>query len=85
MTFQSIDYAVEGRVATITLDRPDCLNAIDDHMPAEIGAAVRLDEEDKAVQAVVATGAGRAFSSGYDLEFHAENPDAPFRQSMPCR
>jgi enoyl-CoA hydratase len=83
MTFQSIEYGVEGRVATITLNRPERLNAIDHHMPAEIGAAVRLAEDDKAVHVVVVTGSGRAFSSGYDLELYAESPDAPFHQSMP--
>ncbi|MEE8457824.1 MAG: crotonase/enoyl-CoA hydratase family protein [Acidimicrobiia bacterium] len=83
MSFQSIHFGVEGRVATITLDRPERLNAIDDHMPAEIGAAVRLAEEDKAVHVVVVTGSGRAFSSGYDLELYAENPEALFHQSMP--
>lgn len=83
MSFQSIHFGVEGRVATITLNRPKRLNAIDDHMPAEITAAVRLAEEDNAVHVVVVTGSGRAFSSGYDLELYAENPDAPFQQSMP--
>lgn len=83
MSFRSIHFGVEGRVATITLNRPKRLNAIDDHMPAEITAAVRLAEENKAVHVVVVTGSGRAFSSGYDLEFYAENPDAPFQQSMP--
>ncbi len=83
MSFQSIHFGVEGRVATITLNRPKRLNAIDDYMPAEITAAVRLAEEDNAVHVVVVTGSGRAFSSGYDLELYAENPDAPFQQSMP--
>ncbi len=83
MTFQSIEYGVEDRIATITLNRPERLNAIDDAMPAEISAAVRLAEEDKAVHVVVVTGSGRAFCSGYDLELYAENPDAPTNQSMP--
>ena len=83
MTFQSIQYGVDGPTATITLDRPERLNAIDDHMPSEIGEAVRLAEEDAAVHVVLVTGSGRAFSSGYDLELYAENPDAPFFQSMP--
>jgi len=83
MTFHSIQYGVEGPTATITLDRSERLNAIDDHMPSEIGEAVRLAEDDPTVHVVVVTGSGRAFSSGYDLELYAENPDAPFAQSMP--
>jgi enoyl-CoA hydratase len=83
MDFRSILYAVDGRVATITLNRPQRLNAIDDHMPGEIAAAVKSAEADPAVHVVVITGAGRAFCSGYDLKEYAERPDALYSQSMP--
>lgn len=82
MEFQTLTYSVEGRVATITLDRPERLNAIDDRMPAEIAAAVDLAEEDDDVHVVVVTGAGRAFCSGYDLAEYAEG-DSPYSQEMP--
>ncbi len=83
MEYNSITYAVEGRVATITLDRPDRLNAIDEHMPAEIASAVAAAEADDQVHVVVVTGAGRSFCSGYDLKEYAERGDAPYSQDMP--
>src|SRR5690606_9576572 len=82
MEFQTLTYSVEGRVATITLDRPERLNAIDDRMPAEIAAAVDLAEEDDDVHVVVVTGAGRAFCSGYDLAEYAAG-DSPSCPEMP--
>ena len=82
MDFQTLLYTDEGRVATITLNRPDRLNAIDDRMPTEIAAAVDRAEQDDDVHVVVVTGAGRAFCSGYDLAEYAE-ADSPYSQEMP--
>jgi enoyl-CoA hydratase len=70
----SIGYTVVDRVATITLDRPDRLNAIDEAMPREIRRAVEDAEDDDAVHVIVVTGAGRAFCAGYDLQEYAETP-----------
>jgi enoyl-CoA hydratase len=83
MEWKSIDYQVEGRVATITLNRPSRLNAIDQHMPGEIRRAVETAQDDRDVHVIVVTGAGRAFCSGYDLKEYAERPDAPLSQQMP--
>lgn len=83
MDFRSIHYATADRVATITLNRPERLNAVDAAMPGEIGRAVQLAEDDENVHVVVVTGAGRSFCSGYDLEEYAERRDAPFSQEMP--
>jgi enoyl-CoA hydratase len=80
---ESVRYDTSGRVATITLDRPDRLNAIDHHMPREIRQAVETAQSDPSVHVIVVTGAGRAFCSGYDLKEYAENPDAPYSQQMP--
>lgn len=84
MEFQSITYDVEGRIATITLNRPDRLNAIDMHMPAEIRRAVEAANGDRSVHVIVLTGAGRSFCSGYDLKDFAEarGPN-PGVQEMP--
>lgn len=54
-------------VRTITLNRPDVLNAFNDAMLIALGKAVRAAEKDKAVRCLVITGAGRAFCSGQDL------------------
>ncbi|MFP5332138.1 MAG: crotonase/enoyl-CoA hydratase family protein [Acidimicrobiia bacterium] len=83
MDFHSLKYSVEGRVATITLNRPERLNAIDDHMPSEIRRAVEAALADRSVHVIVLTGAGRSFCSGYDLKEYAERPDAPYSQEMP--
>lgn len=62
-------------VATITLDRPDELNALTIAMKGELLAAFRSVARDRGVRAVVLTGAGRAFCAGQDLKERLE-PDA---------
>lgn len=69
MSFETLKYEVDGRLARITLDRPERLNAIDRAMPAEIQAAVARANEDRSVHVIVLTGAGRAFCAGYDLDW----------------
>ena len=72
MTYRSIDYATDGRVATITLNRPARMNAISLDMPGEIAAAVDEANRDDGVHVIVLTGAGDGFCSGYDLIEFAE-------------
>lgn len=83
MDFTTITYEVADRLATITLDRPDRLNAINDEMPGEIRKAVEAANRDDDVHMIVLTGSGRAFCAGYDLKEYAEKPDAPYSQEMP--
>jgi 2-(1,2-epoxy-1,2-dihydrophenyl)acetyl-CoA isomerase len=59
-------------VLTITLDRPDALNAFDRAMKEELLAALKGAGRDPAVRVVVITGAGRAFSAGQDLKERQE-------------
>lgn len=67
MSYQHILYSVEDRIATITLNRPDVLNAYTPDMGDEIVAAFRLAAADEAVRAVILTGAGdRGFCAGAD-------------------
>ena len=62
-----VTYETRGPAAWITLDRPEKLNALTKEMVAEfVGALERADADDE-VKVVVLTGAGRAFSAGYDL------------------
>jgi enoyl-CoA hydratase len=70
--YRSILYAVEGRIATITLNRPSRMNAISLDMPGEIAAAVDAANRDDSVHVIVLTGAGDGFCSGYDLIDFAE-------------
>jgi len=57
----------EGGVVTLTLNRPDKLNAFDETMHAQLREALTAVEADPLAKVVVLTGAGRAFSSGQDL------------------
>jgi 2-(1,2-epoxy-1,2-dihydrophenyl)acetyl-CoA isomerase len=74
--FELIGFDVAERVATITLDRPDALNAFTIPMKRELLAAFRAVARDRDVRAVILTGAGRAFSAGQDLKERLE-PDPP--------
>jgi enoyl-CoA hydratase/carnithine racemase len=65
--WQDILYGVEDRVATITLNRPDRLNAYTQTMGEELRAAFAAAEADAAVRAIVLTGAGRGFCAGADM------------------
>lgn len=62
-----IAYAVDAGIATITLNRPEKLNALNSAMLQAIGQSLDLAEHDENVRVVVLTGAGRGFSSGQDL------------------
>ena len=72
MSFETLLYDVAGRVATITLNRPDRLNTIVPPMPDEFEAAVRDATLDPEVKVIVLRGAGRSFCAGYDFSggFH---------------
>lgn len=60
-------YAVEGAVATLTLNRPEKRNALNDALIASLKDALRAADADEAVRAAVVTGAGADFCSGADL------------------
>ena len=62
-------------IATITLNRPDKLNAFIGHMRRDLAEALEHAGSDRAVKVVVVTGAGRAFCSGGDIGFMAELMD----------
>ncbi len=66
--FDTINYSVEGAVATITLDRPDVANAQDTQLIDELDAAFDLAEADDDVRVVVMAANGRHFSAGHDLK-----------------
>ncbi|HYW02683.1 MAG TPA: enoyl-CoA hydratase [Gammaproteobacteria bacterium] len=68
MSYEEIIYTVEDRVATITLNRPDKLNAWTGTMEREVREAMETAAEDEAVRAIVLTGAGRGFCAGADMQ-----------------
>lgn len=67
MAFEQIEYEVRQGVATVTLNRPDKLNAWTQVMEAEVRAAMAQAEGDEAVRVIVLTGAGRGFCAGADM------------------
>lgn len=75
MSYQQILYEVREQVATITLNRPEQLNAWTDVMADEVYRAMHAAAGDDGVRAIILTGAGRAFCAGGDVTgFKSENP-----------
>lgn len=67
-TFSTIQVAAADGVLTITFNRAESLNALNEQMSTELAAALRTAQRDDGVRCVVLTGAGRAFCSGQDLK-----------------
>jgi enoyl-CoA hydratase/carnithine racemase len=81
-SFETILYALDDGIATITLNRPDKLNAFTAHMMVDmINAFDETDGDDK-VKAVIVTGAGRAFCAGADLSGGANTFDRNQPQAL---
>src|SRR5215467_9246992 len=76
VTYQTIRLQRTGTVATLTLDRPQRLNAINRQMLGEIEHALDVVEADSEVRALVVNGAGGNFSSGFDLKEQMESRPA---------
>lgn len=68
MSFETIDYEVDGHTAIITLNRPDALNALSPDMITELRTAYRRAEDDDQVWLLLITGTGRAFCTGADVK-----------------
>jgi enoyl-CoA hydratase/carnithine racemase len=88
MEFQDITYDVSEGIATITLNRPDKMNAFTGRMMHEIISALDLTDADDNVKAVIFTGAGRAFCAGADLSsggatFSKGGSDIQTKQGVP--
>lgn len=82
--FSTLLYDTAGRIATITLNRPERMNAINQAMPGEIRAAVERAEADPDVHVIIVRGAGKGFCGGYDLVEYAEaEGEIPGSQDMP--
>jgi 2-(1,2-epoxy-1,2-dihydrophenyl)acetyl-CoA isomerase len=67
MAYESILYEQKDGVLTITLNRPDKLNALTDKMLGELNDAFKVSDKDTSIRVIVLTGAGRGFCPGQDL------------------
>jgi enoyl-CoA hydratase/carnithine racemase len=83
MSFEQIRYDVADSIATITLHRPERLNAVTTTLLRELMAAFDAADADDGVRAVIVTGAGRAFCAGADLESGPQTFDGPARGRSP--
>jgi len=66
--YETIEYAKADGIATITMNRPDVLNAVNEKMGQELLDALRAVERDAEVKCVIVTGKGRAFCAGEDIQ-----------------
>ena len=80
MAFETITYEVAEQILTITLNRPDKLNAFNGVMQRELIDAFDAADKDDNVRAIIVTGAGRAFCAGADLSFGADTFDSDARR-----
>jgi len=90
MTYKTIDYRVEEAILTLTLNRPEQLNAFTVEMAEELIVAIERASADDEVRAIVVTGAGKAFCAGMDLSaqgnvFGLDEEFAPTLEDMTTR
>ena len=84
MTASTVLYSSADRVATLTLNRPERMNAINASLPRDLRAAVERADADPEVHVIVLRGAGKGFCGGYDLVEFAETPgEMHGNQEMP--
>ncbi|HEY0070627.1 MAG TPA: enoyl-CoA hydratase-related protein [Chloroflexia bacterium] len=82
MDYETILYDIDEGVLTITLNRPDVLNAFNRKMTDELQDAFKRAERDSEVRCIVLTGAGGAFSSGEDLKSRSAEGDSDFGSTL---
>ena len=87
MTYRDILYETDDRLAFITLNRPEKLNALNNNLRGELMEAMREAEHDESVGVIVLIAAGRSLSAGYDLSPEAIGEEHPElrRVAIPAR
>jgi enoyl-CoA hydratase len=72
MSYENILVETRGRVGLVTLNRPKALNALNDALMDELGAALTAFDQDEAIGCIVITGSDRAFAAGADIGMMAK-------------
>ena len=85
MNFQFLKYEVKDGVATVTLNRPDVYNALNDGITYELQDALKAVAKDDQVRVIVLTGEGKAFCAGQDLKAGADQEKRSFMDSLQKR
>lgn len=80
--YEYLKYNLDSGVATITLNRPDVYNALNDEITFELQAAMKQVAKDSEVRVVVLTGEGKAFCSGQDLKASSGQEKRSFIDSL---
>jgi len=80
--YEFLKYELNDGVATITLNRPDVYNALNNEITYEMQAALKECKKDDEVRVVVLTGEGKAFCSGQDLKASSKEPNRSFSDSI---
>ena len=68
MAYETLITEIEGHVATITLNRPDAMNAFNNQLMDELTAALDAFEADEEIGAIIITGSKKAFAAGADIK-----------------
>ena len=77
MEFETVIYEVDNKIATITLNRPDSLNAFNGQMVLDLREATDAAYKDNSIRCVILTGKGKGFSAGADLKDQMTQPNDP--------
>lgn len=83
MSYETLDYQVRDGILTLTLNRPERMNAFNGQMRRDLIAAFDAADADDAVRVIVMTGAGKAFCAGADLEKGGDTFNRHKRQDQP--
>jgi 2-(1,2-epoxy-1,2-dihydrophenyl)acetyl-CoA isomerase len=82
MDFQFLKFEVDQGVATVTLNRPEVYNALNDKLTYELQDAFKATAKDDNIRVVVLTGEGKAFCSGQDLKDASNNSIQSFKDTL---
>lgn len=80
--YEFLKYELSDGVATITLNRPEVYNALNNEITYELQSALKAVKKDPEVRVVVLTGEGKAFCSGQDLKASSKEPNRSFSDSI---